>query len=327
MDGVEKVTGAAEYAGDIRLPGMLYARILRPPAHGATLTRVDTSGAEAMPGVTVVNEDGMVAVLAADPETGGAGPGGHRGRVRRTGPDGGHREHLPAPGGRRRPIRTLRNRREIWRRAAGPRPRPSSHLLQQLRGPCSHGAAHSCGGDQGRKGHGVDFHPDALRGPAERGPGHRVRARERPDHDPLRGWRIRRKGGWGAGRGGGPAWPRSRASPCRWPGPGPRSSSTTPSGRPPPSRSPREWTRTGKLTLWDYQVYGAGSRAAEVFYDVPNKSVRVYGEWGRAPAGHAPLRRGSVAGTRRPTATGSRRSSRSTSWLRPPAWIRWNSGS
>ncbi|MEJ2236668.1 MAG: molybdopterin-dependent oxidoreductase [Gemmatimonadales bacterium] len=69
LDGIEKVTGAAEYAGDIRRPGMLYARIVRPPAHGATMRQVDTSAAEAMSGVTVVNEDGMVAVLGPDPET------------------------------------------------------------------------------------------------------------------------------------------------------------------------------------------------------------------------------------------------------------------
>jgi nicotinate dehydrogenase subunit B len=46
---------------------------------------------------------------------------------------------------------------------------------------------------------------------------------------------------------------------------------------------------SGKITHWDYQVYGAGSRAAEVFYDVPNKRVRVYGEWGRPPAGMHPF--------------------------------------
>ena len=69
LDGHEKVTGAAKYAGDIRLPGMLYARILRPPAHGATPRSVDTSAANALSGVTVVNHDGLVAVLAADPET------------------------------------------------------------------------------------------------------------------------------------------------------------------------------------------------------------------------------------------------------------------
>ena len=38
-DARDKVTGAAKYAGDIRLPGMLYARVLRPPAHGRHLRR------------------------------------------------------------------------------------------------------------------------------------------------------------------------------------------------------------------------------------------------------------------------------------------------
>jgi len=68
LDGRDKVTGAAKYAADVRLPGMLYARILRPPAHGAALRHADTSEAERQPGVRVVNQDGLVAVLHADPE-------------------------------------------------------------------------------------------------------------------------------------------------------------------------------------------------------------------------------------------------------------------
>jgi nicotinate dehydrogenase subunit B len=68
LDGPEKVTGAAKYAGDIRVPGMLYARILRPPAHGATLSHLDTSAAEKLPGVTLVKHDDLIAVLHADPE-------------------------------------------------------------------------------------------------------------------------------------------------------------------------------------------------------------------------------------------------------------------
>jgi isoquinoline 1-oxidoreductase len=67
-DALEKVTGKAKYAGDVRLPGMLYARILRPPAHGATLKNLDASQAEKIPGVAVVKEDGLVAVLHQDPE-------------------------------------------------------------------------------------------------------------------------------------------------------------------------------------------------------------------------------------------------------------------
>ena len=71
LDGLEKVTGRAQYAGDIRRPGMLYARILRPPAHGATRKSLDTSKAKAMSGVTVVEKDDLVAVLHADPEAAG----------------------------------------------------------------------------------------------------------------------------------------------------------------------------------------------------------------------------------------------------------------
>jgi len=68
LDAVDKVTGAGKYAGDIRLPGLLHARLLRPPAHGATLTRVDTADAAKMDGVTIVQQDELVAVLHEDPE-------------------------------------------------------------------------------------------------------------------------------------------------------------------------------------------------------------------------------------------------------------------
>ena len=68
FDAHAKVTGSAQYAGDIRLPGMLAACVLRPPAHGAKLTKLDTAAAAKLPGVTVVNENGLVAVLHADPE-------------------------------------------------------------------------------------------------------------------------------------------------------------------------------------------------------------------------------------------------------------------
>jgi nicotinate dehydrogenase subunit B len=70
-DASVKVTGKAQYAGDIRVPGMLYASILRPPAHGATVRNVNTSAAEKMPGVIVVNQDGLIAVLHQDPEAAG----------------------------------------------------------------------------------------------------------------------------------------------------------------------------------------------------------------------------------------------------------------
>lgn len=71
VDAREKVTGRAIYAGDIRRPGMLHARILRPPMHGATRKSLDVSKAKAMDGVTVVEKGDLVAVLHADPEMAG----------------------------------------------------------------------------------------------------------------------------------------------------------------------------------------------------------------------------------------------------------------
>jgi nicotinate dehydrogenase subunit B len=58
-----KVTGAAKYTGDYKLPGMVYARILRPPSHGAKLASVDYSVAEKLPGIKVVREGDLIAVL------------------------------------------------------------------------------------------------------------------------------------------------------------------------------------------------------------------------------------------------------------------------
>lgn len=65
LDGREKANGSAKYAGDLRLPGMLHARLLRPPVHGATRKAVDVSAAKALDGVTVVEEADLVAVLHA----------------------------------------------------------------------------------------------------------------------------------------------------------------------------------------------------------------------------------------------------------------------
>jgi isoquinoline 1-oxidoreductase len=68
IDAPDKVTGRAKYSGDVRPAGMLYARILRPPAHGAKLGKLDVSAAGKREGVTVVQRDDLVAVLHADPE-------------------------------------------------------------------------------------------------------------------------------------------------------------------------------------------------------------------------------------------------------------------
>jgi isoquinoline 1-oxidoreductase len=67
-DAAAKVTGQAQYAGDVREPGMLHARILRPPAHGARLLHADTSGAREIEGVQVVEDGDLIAVLHPYPD-------------------------------------------------------------------------------------------------------------------------------------------------------------------------------------------------------------------------------------------------------------------
>jgi len=62
-DSALKVTGEAKYSGDMKLPGMVFARILRPPSHEANLTSVDYSEAEKIAGTKVVRDGDFIAVL------------------------------------------------------------------------------------------------------------------------------------------------------------------------------------------------------------------------------------------------------------------------
>jgi len=63
-DSFLKVTGQAKYAGDKKLPGMVFARILRPPSHGAKLISADASEAEKIAGVQVVRDGDFIAVVS-----------------------------------------------------------------------------------------------------------------------------------------------------------------------------------------------------------------------------------------------------------------------
>jgi nicotinate dehydrogenase subunit B len=62
----EIVTGKLKYASDVKRPGMLFGRVLRPPSFNAKVVSVDTSAAQQMPGVTVIHEADFVGVTAAD---------------------------------------------------------------------------------------------------------------------------------------------------------------------------------------------------------------------------------------------------------------------
>ncbi|MCH7781481.1 xanthine dehydrogenase family protein molybdopterin-binding subunit [candidate division KSB1 bacterium] len=77
IEAVEKVTGAAEYTTDVKMPGMLHGKLLRSSKARANLTNVDVSKAEAMNGVKAVyvlpkenvNYQGdIIAAVAADTE-------------------------------------------------------------------------------------------------------------------------------------------------------------------------------------------------------------------------------------------------------------------
>ncbi len=63
-DGRAYVTGAHQYASDVRRPGMLFGKVLRPPAYHAKLVSVETKEAEKMPGVAVVRDKELVGVVA-----------------------------------------------------------------------------------------------------------------------------------------------------------------------------------------------------------------------------------------------------------------------
>jgi xanthine dehydrogenase YagR molybdenum-binding subunit len=78
VDGPIKVTGTAIYTHDVRLPNMLFGRILPAPYAAATVTQIDTSAASKIPGVVAVISNGnktirfqgdpLAAVAAETPE-------------------------------------------------------------------------------------------------------------------------------------------------------------------------------------------------------------------------------------------------------------------
>ena len=74
-DAVEKVTGAAKFSGDMQFPGMLYAKILRPPAHGAKLIKADVDSARKIDGIQIVKDGYFIYLpeVVASPEGAFAG--------------------------------------------------------------------------------------------------------------------------------------------------------------------------------------------------------------------------------------------------------------
>ncbi|NIN71142.1 MAG: molybdopterin-dependent oxidoreductase [Gemmatimonadetes bacterium] len=302
LDGYEKVTGAAKFAGDIRLPGMLYARILRPPAHGATPTRIDTAAAEAIPGVTVVNQDGLVAALASDPETAE--------QVLRM-VEAEYDEPTPSV-----------DTESIFDHLVAAAPAPNT---SEAEGDPEAGRAQCAQTFEATYYNSYVAHAPiephtavaeikdgkATVWSSTQAPFSQQRSIAREigfDAGDVRVITPYVGGGFGGKVPGRQAVEAARLAKIV--------------GAP----VQVAWTRAeeffydtfrpaavlkvasgidadGKIKLWDYQVYGAGSRGSDVFYDIPNRSVRVYGEWGRAPEGLHPF---AVGAWRAPAANSNR---------------------
>jgi isoquinoline 1-oxidoreductase len=66
VNGRDFVTGKHKYSSDVKLPGMLHGKVLRPSAFGATLESLDTAAAAQMAGVTIVHDGNFIGVTAPD---------------------------------------------------------------------------------------------------------------------------------------------------------------------------------------------------------------------------------------------------------------------
>ena len=302
LDGQEKVTGAAKYAGDIRLPGMLYARLLRPPSHGARLTRVDTAAAQAVEGVTVVHDGDLVAVLGPDPEAAERALALVKADFDVPAPTVDTEsifahlvEAAPAPNvtdqagdleaGRRRCARTFDCTYYNSYVAHAPM-EPHTALAEIKDGKATiWSSTQAPFSQQAAIARAIGFRPEDVRVITPYvggGFGGKVAGQQAAEAARL---------AKSTGRPVQVAW--TRAEEFFYDSFRPAATVKVVSGI----------DGNGKLALWDYQVYGAGARGSDVFYAVPDRSVRIYGEWGRAPDGLHPF---AVGAWRAPAANTNR---------------------
>jgi CO/xanthine dehydrogenase Mo-binding subunit len=68
VDIPAKVSGGVAYVQDLRLPGMVHARVARPPAQGSRLLELDSARVARLPGVLKVVRDGRFLAVIADGE-------------------------------------------------------------------------------------------------------------------------------------------------------------------------------------------------------------------------------------------------------------------
>ena len=68
IDIPAKVSGGVAYVQDLRLPGMVHARVVRPPSYGSRLREVASDGVQRLPGVLKVVRDGSYLAVVAERE-------------------------------------------------------------------------------------------------------------------------------------------------------------------------------------------------------------------------------------------------------------------
>jgi nicotinate dehydrogenase subunit B len=288
-DAIEKVTGRAKFAGDIVTPAAaLHARLLRPPAHGATLADVDTSAAEKVPGVRVVRDGDLIAVMHEHRDEADAALALVRARWTRNDPPVDDKtifDHLvkAAPPGR--------NAAEGGSLDDGAR--ISAEVVEHtwLDSYVAHApiethtatAAVENGKVTVWAGTQTPFPlwnqvASALKLPPEK-----VRI-----ITPYRWGRVRRQVGVAAGGGGGTPRDADRQAGAR--GLEPRGGvllrHVSSGGG---DQDPVGHRRVKRIALWDYRVYAAGERGAAHFYDIPHHRTAVQGGWNQNTPGYHPF--------------------------------------
>jgi nicotinate dehydrogenase subunit B len=290
-DGLAKVTGGARYAGDIRVPGMLCARILRPPAHGATLKSVDTSAAAGIPGVTVVNQDGMVAVLHADPEGAARALAAVKAdfdvppatvdtdtifdHLLQVAPPPEERERKgDLAAGERTAAALFEHRYENGYGAHAPMETHTALASVEGDKATVWAATQTPFPNQQQIAQGLGLAPEKVRvitpfvGGGFGGKSAGLQSVEAARLSRMVGKPVQ------------VAW--TRAEEFFYDAFRPAAVVKIKSGI----------DSAGRIVLWDYNVYFAGSRSAEQFYDVPNSLIRAYGQWGRDTASPHPFATG-----------------------------------
>ena len=192
-DALEKVTGKARYAADMTLPGTLHARVLRPPAHGATLKDVDTTAAEKIPGVRVIRDNDLIAALHEQPDIADRALGLIRARFEPPKPGEDDRtifDHLlkAAP-----PLQMVDEKGSLADGEKLATRVVEETYLQQLRGTCGDGNALSSRRNRGRQIDCLGQHADSLSRSPTSGAGSGLRTGKRAGYHPVCGWRIRRQ--------------------------------------------------------------------------------------------------------------------------------------